>query len=127
MSKSWAWSYSKYKNYDTCPKRHYEVDLAHNFTESSEQLTWGNEVHSALAKACLGKAALPDSMKDYQRWVDVMKDEPGRPGKLYVEQKLAITEDFQPTAWFANNVWFRGVCDVMRVNGPVAVAWDWKT
>ena len=142
MSKEWAWSYSKYKNYDTCPKRHYEIDLAHNFTESSDQLIWGNEVHNALAHACTGKAPLPDSMKDYQPWVTEMQtgvfanvNEPwakwlSAPGSsLDVELKLAITKDFQPTQWFANNVWFRGICDGIRFDPTrtVALARDWKT
>ena len=126
MVKAFSWSYSKYKNYDTCPKRHYEVDIAKNYTDSSEQLIWGNEVHSAMAKGCLGEP-MPDSMKDYQHWVDDMRDIPGRPGRLFVEQKLAMTKDFQPTAWFANNVWVRVVVDVVRIAMNVALARDWKT
>jgi hypothetical protein len=127
MAKGWTWSYSKFKNFVACPKRNYEVDIAKNYTDSSEQLVWGNEVHKALADACTGKAPLPDSMKDYQRWVDEMVDKPGRPGKLLVEQKLALTEDFQATSFFANNVWYRGVCDVARIHGDIALARDWKT
>ena len=126
MAKEWAWSFSRKKNYDTCPKKHYEVDIQKNFTDSTEQLTWGNSVHEALAKACEGKAPLPVTMP-YQKWVDEMKDEPGLPGRLIVEQKYAITRDFQPTSYFAGNVWYRGICDVARINGPVALARDWKT
>lgn len=127
MAKEWAWSYSKKKNYDTCPKRHYEVDIQKNFTEESEQLKWGNEVHAALANACKGIAPLPDTMRQYQRFVSEMQDEPGKPGKLLVEQKYAITRDFQPTSYFAGNVWYRGICDALRIQGPVARARDWKT
>lgn len=140
--KVWSWSYSKYKNYDTCPKRHYEVDLAHNFTESSDQLVWGNEVHQALAGACQGKP-LPDSMADYKRWTDEMATGlfggDGYPSwmkylalpgsSLLIEQKLAITQDFQKTSWFADNAWFRAVCDATRLDPTktVALSRDWKT
>lgn len=126
MGKQWAWSYSRYKAYDACPKRHYEVDIAKNFTDSSEQLDWGNEVHKALENAVLGKAPLPDGMRDYQRWVDEIKD---APGTLLVEQQYAITKDFRPTDWFAPDVWFRGICDVLRVSpsGRTALARDYKT
>jgi hypothetical protein len=122
--KAFSWSYSKYKNFNTCPKRFYEVDLAKNFTESSEQLIWGNQVHDAFKRALKYKAPLPNEMKDYQHWVDEMF---GGPGDLLVEQKLAMTRDFQPTDYFKPNVWFRGVCDVAKINGPVAWARDWKT
>ncbi len=124
MAKSFSWSFSKYKNYQTCPKKFYEVDLAKNFIEDTEQLKWGNEVHKALANACTGKAPLPDSMREYQTWVDQIRD---GPGELLVEQQLAITRDLQPCAWFAHNAWFRSIVDVVRIDGSVALSWDWKT
>ena len=126
MAKEWAWSFSKKKNYDTCPKRHYEIDVLKNFVEDTEQLTWGNEVHKALADACSGKAPLPETMKAYQKWVDEIADA-SKPGRVLVEQKFAVTRDLKPTQYFAPNVWYRGICDVARVAEPVAVARDWKT
>jgi hypothetical protein len=125
MTKSWSWSFSKLKNYDTCPKRHYEVDLAKNYSdEGGEALVWGNEVHGALAAAIKNKTPLPDTMRDYQKWVDRVLD---GPGELQVEKKYAITKDFQPTSWFADNAWYRGIGDVVRIDGPVALILDWKT
>lgn len=124
MAKVWSWSYSKMKNYVTCPKRHYEVDIAKNYTDISEQLIWGNQVHDGLRDAVAGKVALPVSMKDYQKWIDEIKT---GPGQLLVEMKMAINQTFQPTSWFANDAWFRGICDVARIDGPVAIARDYKT
>jgi len=126
MAKQFAWSYSKYKAFDSCPRRHFEVDLQKNYTDDSEQLRWGNEVHDALMNATIGKAPLPDSMQDYQRWVDEIKD---GEGTLFVEQQYAMTREFQPTTFFAPNVWFRGICDVLRVSpsGLTALARDYKT
>lgn len=142
MAKEWSWSFSKKKNYDTCPKRHYEVDVLRNFTEDSEQLTWGNEVHKALAGGILYASGiprsgsgrdmieakpLPQTMASYGHWVEEMADAPDKPGKVHVEQKFAITRDFQPTTYFAPNVWYRGVCDAMRVCDDTVLARDWKT
>lgn len=124
MAKEWSWSFSKKKNFDTCPKRHYEVDILKHFTESSEQLTQGNEVHGALAAACSGTAPLPEPMNYLQKWVDVVRSSPGI---LKVEEKYAITRDFQKTAYFAPNVWYRGICDTLKLNGDTATALDWKT
>lgn len=127
MKKAFAWSYSKKKNFDTCPKRHYEIDIAKNFKEDQgpdSQLGWGNRVHKALAEACVGKAPLPDAMQDYQPWVDKVK---AGPGELLVEQKFALTKDFQPTEFFGPRAWYRGIGDVVRVAGPVALGLDWKT
>lgn len=124
MAKEWSWSFSKKKNYDTCPKRHYEIDILKNFTESSEALTQGNEVHNGLAKACAGEIVLPEPMKYLQKWVDLVR---AAPGVLKVEEKYAITRDFQKTAYFAPNVWYRGICDVLKLHGTTASALDWKT
>lgn len=129
MGKEWAWSYSKLKNYETCPKRHYEIDLAKHYKDSDEDdpnsaLAWGNRVHDAMAKACLGKAPLPEEMAMYQGWVDKVR---AGPGKLLVEQKYAITRKFQPRSYFADDVWYRGIGDVVRIDGPVALVLDWKT
>jgi hypothetical protein len=124
--KPWAWSYSRYKAYDSCPRRHYEVDIAKNFVEASDQLIWGDEVHKALEAATLGREPLPDSMKEYQYLVDEIRS---GEGSLYVEQKFALTRNFKPTGFFDDDVWFRGICDVLRIspNGWVALARDYKT
>jgi hypothetical protein len=124
MAKEWSWSFSKKKNYDTCPKKFYEVDIQKNFTESTEQLDYGNAVHKALADACSGVTNLPAPYAYLQPWVDIVKKSPG---KLKVEEKYAITRDFQKTQYFAHNTWYRGICDVLKINGDTATALDWKT
>lgn len=129
--KEWAWSYSKLKNFETCPKRHYEVDVLKNYDDKvkadgtpNESLAEGNEAHAALAKACTGKVPLPVKFSHYQHWVDRVRN---GPGELLVEQKYAITRDFQSTTYFARDVWYRGIGDVVRLDGPVALVLDWKT
>lgn len=125
--KDWSWSYSKLKNYDTCPKRMYEIDIAKNYKEPEDPngpLAWGNRVHDALAKALKGEAALPPEMIDLQPWVErVLKGS----GELLVEQKYAINRKFQKTGYFANDVWYRGIGDVVRIDRNIGLVLDWKT
>jgi len=124
-AKEWAWSYSKLKNYDVCPKRMYEVDVTKNFADSGgEALTYGNAVHDALAKALGKKIPLPAEMAHLQYWVDRVSR---GSGELFVEQKYAITRDFKPTTYFAHDVWYRGIGDVVRVDNDLALVVDWKT
>lgn len=126
--KEWAWSYSKLKNYDVCPKRHYEVDVLKNYSDNDgagqAKLAEGNDAHDCLAKACRDALPLPERFKHYQIWVDRVR---AGPGQLLVEQKYAITRDFRPTTYFARDVWYRGIGDVVRIDGPVALVLDWKT
>lgn len=123
--KPFAWSYSKLKNYESCPKRYYNVDVAKLVKEDeSEQLAYGNMLHKALAEAISGKAPLSQTFKHMQPWVEKVQ---GGGAQILVEQQLAITKDFGPTEWFGSDAWYRGIADVIKIVGPVAAVLDWKT
>ena len=131
--KPFSFSYSRLKNFETCPKRHYEVDITKHFKEEEgESLQWGNAVHKALANRIAKGVALPVGMERYEQWCGRILT-PG--GKVLVEQQLAIDEDFGPTEWFDSdarkkgkkNPWYRGIGDVVKLVGPVALIIDWKT
>lgn len=123
--KPFAWSYSKLKNYETCPKRHHHVDVLKDIKEEeSEHISYGNAVHKALAEAISGTNPLPKPFEGLGPWVDrVTRTD----GIILVEQQLAITKDLNSTEWFAKNAWYRGIADVIKIVGPVAVVIDWKT
>src|ERR1019366_1915098 len=107
--KEWSWSYSKLKNYEGCPKRMYEVDILKSFKDAGgEALEWGNQVHGAVAARLKSKQPLPKEMQKYEYWCD--RVERGT-GQLLVEQKYAVTRDFRPTTYFADDVWYRGIGD----------------
>jgi hypothetical protein len=133
--KPFAWSYSKLKNFEVCPKRHYNVDIAKTFKEEEgEALQWGNIVHKALADRCgPARTPLPHTMKGYEKWCERVTS--GSNITLLTEQQLAIDEDFGPTKWFATDAkragmqepWYRGIADVLKISDRVALAVDWKT
>jgi hypothetical protein len=123
--KPFAWSYSKLKNFESCPKRHWHLDIAKDVKEEEgEALIFGNELHKAMARRVEAGTALPQHFREYEPWAAKVST-PG--GKLLVEQKFAIAADFSPVEFFARNVWFRGIADVLRIHGPVALVIDWKT
>lgn len=124
-SKPFTWSYSRLKNFESCPKRHYHVDILKDVKEEeSESLMWGNEVHKALAERLSKNKPLPPAMSGYEGWCEKILS---TPGDILVEQKLAITAEFGPCGFFDKNVWFRAVGDVIKIDGPVALIADWKT
>ena len=126
--KAFSWSYSRLKNFRTCPKRHYHVDIAKDFKEEeSEHLMWGHEVHEKLAHAISKQHPSPAEHGDYQDWVDGVSKLRGMGFKIMTENKLAMSEDFKPTSFFDNETWFRGVVDVLAVREPYAISFDWKT
>ncbi len=123
--KPFSWSYSKLKNFETCRKRHYEVDIAKRVVEEeSDNLTWGNDVHKAMELRIGRGAQLPMGMGHYERWAVKVA---AMPGQKLVELKLAITRELGPCGYFDKDAWWRGKVDVAVVNGVVAWAGDWKT
>ena len=123
--KGFSWSYSKLKNFETCPKRSWHLDIQRDVKEEEgENLKWGNMVHAALADRVAKNTALPATMKDYEKWAVRITNSQG---KYLVEQKLAINEDFGPESWFSDAAWFRGIGDVIKLVGPVALIVDYKT
>lgn len=126
--RSFSWSYSKLKNYESCPKRHYHADIAKDFKdELGENLAWGKAAHDYIAKSINGELALPSGFTQFQPWVDkVLKGTENPEIKVYAELKLAITEDFQPCEWTSNKAWFRGIIDVFKEAGAAGLLLDWK-
>lgn len=130
QSKKFAWSWSKLKNWRSCPKRHYHIDLAKDVKEApSEALMWGDEFHEAMAKRVSAGTNLPKTMARYDYWPALMHDHKLAGAKVQTEIRLAMDEEFQPTSWFDANTWVRCVVDVLYL-APwrrEAAAVDWKT
>jgi PD-(D/E)XK nuclease superfamily len=131
-SKPFSWSYTKMKNFEACPKRHYNVDIVKSYKEEEgESLLWGNAVHKALSARCGKGEPLPKSMQIYEKWAERVTSG----GNVLVEQQMAIDTNLSATDWFDSDAkknghplpWYRGVADVLKIAGPVALAIDWKT
>lgn len=124
-AKKFSWSYSRLKNFRTCPKRYYLIDVTKKYKEPpGPALDWGNAVHKAFHKRIDENTPFPDDMAEFeeaaQRLLKV-------PGTIRTEQQLAIREDLSPCEWFARDAWYRGIADFLAVHGPVALAIDYKT
>ena len=123
-AKPFTWSYSRLKNFASCPKRHWHIDIAKNVQEEeSEILKWGNQVHEALARRLSKKKTLPTGMDEYEKHCLGIEKVPG---EIKVEQKYGITEDYSPCGFFDNKVWYRGIADIAVIDGTRALAVDWK-
>lgn len=120
-----SWSFTSIEHSEQCLRSYHEIRVLKNFKqEEGESLLWGNRVHDAFAQA-LGKGtALPAGMELWQGVVETFR---ALTGTMYVEQQIALTEGFQPCAWFDKTAWVRGVIDALWIDGAVAKAVDWKT
>jgi len=125
MKKPLAWSYSRMKNFETCPKQYYHVDVLkeHPFQETVET-RYGNEFHKAAEKLVRDGTPMPERFEWAEPLVQTLKD---RPGEKHVELKFGLTENLEPCDFFASDVWLRGIVDYLAVDGDKAWIIDYKT
>lgn len=122
-----AWSYSRLKNWETCPKRHYHYDVKKDIKEpQSQQLAAGHALHLAFEHRLTRDEPLPMGLRQHEAMLGKIRT---APGVLHGEQKLALTPDFQMSAFFGPRVWFRTVIDAVLIQRDRARAliFDWKS
>lgn len=119
------WAYSKLKSFETCPKQFYHLKVAKTYTEpDSEHLLYGNEFHKAAELYVQGKEPLPEKFSYALGVLDSLK---AKAGTKHCELKLGLTENLEPCGFFDRKVWWRGVIDLLILDGPVAWVIDYKT
>lgn len=125
--KKFSWSFSKLKNYKTCPFRYNAVDVQKRFAEdfTGEALQWGNALHKAFEEWVSDKSVpLPPGMENFYEHLAPLKN---FPGIRLTEQKMAITETLEPCDWFSKDAWYRGIGDFVGLQPRVALAIDYKS
>ena len=126
MTQPFTWSYSRLKNYETCPKRSFHYDIKKDVVEpETPQLAEGNALHAAFDARIRKGTELPLGMGQHETLLARIADAPGR---TYSEQKLALTDQFAPVGYFGKNVWFRTVIDAAKQpDDSFAIVFDWKS
>jgi hypothetical protein len=120
-------SYSSIKDFTGCARRFQQVRILRRFKSSSTDATmYGERVHKAFELYLLHDTPLPDDLQHHRPLLGVIKR---MPGQLFCEMKLGIRADFTPCEFYADDVWFRGVPDVLVLNldKKVARIVDFKT
>ena len=122
------WSFSRLKNFYTCPKRHYEIDITKNIKEpKSDALDWGHDVHAAFDRYLAVGTRLPNTMGQYNNIIEPIARLRYKDWTIVSESKMAMNRDFQPRAFFDKDTWVRGVVDATVMKKGAAIAIDWKT
>lgn len=129
MGKVTAWSYSRLAAYEQCPLQMYEKFIAKSIpTDDSPAMKRGNVIHKGLADFLQGKAeGVPRDALVFPRCEQVISEINAFPDKV-VEQQWGYTNNWQPTAWFGADTWFRSILDVgLLYEDNTAESVDWKT
>jgi len=122
-----TWSHSSLKEYEGCPRRYHEVKVLKKFPfKDTEATLYGKEFHKAAEDYIKEGKDLPEAFMYAQGALDALNKKEGR--KL-CEYQMALNIDLKPTGWFSEDVWVRGVADLLIVDDDNLTAWvvDYKT
>jgi hypothetical protein len=123
-----AWSYSSIKTFDQCPKKYYHLKIAKDVKDSpGTAAVYGTEFHEAAELFIKNGTPIPPKFKQYASVVEVLSN---FPGKKHTELKLGVRKTdigFETRGFFDKDVWWRGIIDLLIVNGETAHMVDYKT
>lgn len=113
------------KAFETCPKQFYHVNVLKQFPfQETEATRYGTEFHKAAEEFIRDGAPVPEKFAFAAKALEVLRN---KPGTKLCEQKLGLTEDLTPCGFFDSNVWFRGIADLIILDGDTASVIDYKT
>tara|TARA_R110000868_G_scaffold160776_1_gene390554 strand:+ start:109 stop:783 length:675 start_codon:yes stop_codon:yes gene_type:complete len=123
-----AWSYSSIKTFDQCPKKYFHLKVAKDIKDKpGEAAVYGTDVHEAAEVYIKHGTPVPEKYKIIRPIVEVLAK---FPGEKHTELKLGVTKtvtSFEPSGFFDKDVWYRGIIDLLIVNGETAHLVDYKT
>lgn len=119
------WSYSSLGLFQQCPKKYYHLRVLKDVVEpETTAILYGKEVHLAMEEYIRDGKPIPPQFSQFQDVADMLK---AIPGDKLCEYKMGLTKNIQACGFFDENVWFRGVADLLIINGDTARVIDYKT
>lgn len=117
-------SYTNIKMFSQCPHKYKVmiIDKSIPFSTTREQQS-GIDVHAALEAAVSKGTALPTEFSQYKVIVDKICS---MSGQILCEHRLAIKTDLSPAGYFDKDTWYRGILDVLVIDGDTARIMDYK-
>lgn len=125
MSNKYTWSYSSISLFQQCPRKYYRLRIVKDIVEPPQQhLIYGTEVHQAAEDYVCNDKSLDPRYGFLRPTLDALK---ALPGMKLCEYEMGITKEFEPCGFRDENVWFRGIADLLIINGEQAHLVDYKT
>ena len=123
-----AWSYSSIKTFDQCPKKYFHLKVVKDIKDTpGEAAVYGTDFHEAAELRIKNGTPVPPKFKRYAGVVETLA---AFPGEKHTELKLGVKRGltgYEPCGFFDKGVWWRGIVDLLIVNGETAHMIDYKT
>ena len=121
------WSFSKIKAFQQCPKQFYHEQVIKQYPfKMTEAIRYGDQFHKAAEKYIRDGEELPKRFLYAKDSLDALKR---KRGDKLCEYRMGLTEDLEPCGFYEDNVWWRGIADLIILNQDQGLAYvvDYKT
>ena len=125
-----AWSYSSIKTFDQCPKKYHHLRILKDYKDEDSTATiYGTELHTAAEEFIRDGTPIPPKFSFIAPTLEALNR---IEGEKHCEIKLGIAKrdgKFVPCEFFAKDVWWRGIADLLIINEEKQTAYlvDYKT
>ena len=121
----YTWSYSSISLFQQCPRKYHRMRVVKDIVEPpQEHLMYGSAVHKVAEEYIRDDAPIPEKYAYIKPQIDPIK---ALPGEKLCEHEMGLTRNLEPCGFRDKDVWFRGIADVLVINGDKARIVDWKT
>jgi len=119
------WSFSRIKSFEQCPKQFYHMKIAKDYNEGeTEAMRYGTEAHLVAEEFIRDGKPVPSKFAYMEDPLIALRN---RRGNKLTEIKMGLTVDLEPCEFMAKNVWWRGIADLVIMDGTTAWVIDYKT
>lgn len=123
-----AWSYSSLSTYIKCPRKYQAEKITREIPrEDTEATIYGKAVHLAAEEYIRDGVPVPEQFAFIQPMLDKLS---ALHGDKYCELEMGIAVrdgKFEPCAFDAEDAWFRGIADLVIIDGEECRLVDYKT
>ena len=121
----YTWSYSSISLFQQCPRKYYRLRVLKDIVEPPQaHLDYGSAVHKAAEDYVCGGIDIPEKYGFIKQSLDALKV---LPGEKHCEYEMGLTKEFKPCKFRDPDVWFRGIADLLILDGDEAKIVDYKT
>ena len=121
----YTWSYSSISLFQQCPRKYYRLRVLKDIVEPPQaHLDYGSAVHKAAEDYVCGGLDIPEKYSFIKTHLDALKS---LSGEKHCEYEMGLTKEFKPCAFRDPDVWFRGIADLLVIDGDEAKIVDYKT
>lgn len=125
MPANYSWSYSSLELFQQCPHKYYRLKVKKDVKEPlSEHLTYGLDVHKAAEDYIRDGTPIPEKFKFIEPAMEKLR---GYKGQHLCEYRMGLTRNLEPCKFLAKDVWWRGIADLIILDGDSAKLVDYKT